>query len=73
MEYFPIFCSFHKDNFIRLKSNEPAFSPAYSSRHQTIQQNCFEVLQGTRMMNFIRLSMRYFDHVSGEHSARSWS
>ena len=38
------------------------FSSACSSCNQTIQQNCVEVLLGTRMINDIRSFVQYFDH-----------
>ena len=45
-----------------------AVFPAYSSCKQTIQQNFVDVLLGTGMINYLRPSMRYFDHIFGRTS-----
>ena len=58
--------------FVRMRGRElaclSAFFPACSSSNQTIQQNCVEELLGTGMLNYIRPSMRYFDHVFEEQN-----
>ena len=49
------------------------FCPTCSSCNETSQHNCVEVLLGTFGINYIRPSVRYFDHVFEELRIHKWS